>query len=152
MSGVVDTSIADLVESKLDTVLKAIEALSIRTNEIESFVSRLHNDLGAGPSQTSPAPQVFPSGEPSILPIQEENPSTQHVETLRIKEPRISLPDKFDGTRSKFRGFVNQIQLITFLQPQRYPTDESRVGLVGTYLRGKLYLGLLLCLKKDHRS
>jgi hypothetical protein len=137
MSGVVDTSIADLAESKLDTVLKAIEALSIRTNEIESFVSRLHNDLGAGPSQTSPAPQVFPSGEPSILPIQEENPSTQHVETLRIKEPRISLPDKFDGTRSKFRGFVNQIQLITFLQPQRYPTDESRVGLVGTLLTGQ---------------
>jgi len=62
MSGVVDTSIADLAESKLDAVLKAIEALSIRTNEIESFVSRLHNDLGAGPSQRSVAPQVFPSG------------------------------------------------------------------------------------------
>jgi hypothetical protein len=29
-----------------------------------------------------------------------------------IREPRVSLLEKFDGTRSKFRGFVNQIRLI----------------------------------------
>ena len=37
---------------------------------------------------------------------------TVAVTTPPTKEPRIGLPDKFDGTRSKFRGFVNQIQLI----------------------------------------
>jgi hypothetical protein len=34
----------------------------------------------------------------------------------------------------KFRGFVNQVRLITILQPKRYPTEQSRVGLVGTLL------------------
>jgi hypothetical protein len=29
-----------------------------------------------------------------------------------IREPRVSLPEKFDGIRSKFRGFVNQTRLI----------------------------------------
>src|SRR4028118_1685606 len=53
------------------------------------------------------------------------------------KEPRVSLPDKFDRTRSKFCGFVNQIRLITALQAERYPTEESRVGLVGTLLTGQ---------------
>ncbi len=52
------------------------------------------------------------------------------------KEPRISLPDKFDGTRSKFRGFVNQIRLIVRMQPLRYPTEETQVGLIGTLLSG----------------
>ena len=27
------------------------------------------------------------------------------------KEPKISLPSKFDGTRSQFRGFLNQVRL-----------------------------------------
>ena len=33
-----------------------------------------------------------------------------------------------------FQGFVNQIKLITVLQPACYSTEESRVGLVGTLL------------------
>jgi hypothetical protein len=27
-------------------------------------------------------------------------------------EPKISLPEKFDGTQPKFRGFVSQVRLI----------------------------------------
>ena len=41
---------------------------------------------------------------------------------------------KFDGTRSQFRGFLNQARLVTQMHPSRYPTDASRVGLVGTLL------------------
>ncbi len=52
------------------------------------------------------------------------------------KEPRIGLPDKFDGNRSKFRGFTNQIRLIIRMQPLRYPTEETQVGLIGTLLSG----------------
>ena len=52
------------------------------------------------------------------------------------KEPKISLPAKFDGTRSQFRGFLNQVRLVIKLHPSRYPTDVSRVGLVGTLLTG----------------
>lgn len=53
-----------------------------------------------------------------------------------VKEPRVGLPDKFDGTRSKFRGFVNQVRLLIRMQPLRYPTEETQVGLVGTLLSG----------------
>ena len=51
-------------------------------------------------------------------------------------EPNVSLPDKFDDTRARFRGFRNQIKLIIRLQPQRYADDFCRVGLVGTLLSG----------------
>ena len=53
-----------------------------------------------------------------------------------IKEPRISLPDKYDGTRAKFRGFVNQITLVLTMHPRRYQDDTTRIGLVGTLLTG----------------
>jgi hypothetical protein len=52
------------------------------------------------------------------------------------KEPRVSLPEKFDGDRTKLRDFVNQIRLVFRLQPQRYATEETRVGLIGTLLSG----------------
>ena len=52
------------------------------------------------------------------------------------KEPKICLPGKFDGTRSQFRGFLNQVRLVIHLHPSRYPTDASQVGLIGTLLSG----------------
>lgn len=52
------------------------------------------------------------------------------------KEPKLSLPEKFNGDRTKFRGFANQVRLFMFMQPLRYPTAASQVGLVGTLLTG----------------
>jgi hypothetical protein len=47
-------------------------------------------------------------------------------------EPKISLPEKFDGTRLKFRGFVSQVCLIMQLHPRCYFDDTTRVGFIGT--------------------
>jgi hypothetical protein len=54
-----------------------------------------------------------------------------------VKEPKISLPAKFDGSKAHFRGFINQMRLAIQMHPMRYPMDSSRVGLVGTLLIGK---------------
>jgi hypothetical protein len=51
-------------------------------------------------------------------------------------EPQISLLEKFDGTRPKFRGFVSQVRLIMQLHPHRSFDDSTRVGFVGTLLTG----------------
>jgi hypothetical protein len=51
-------------------------------------------------------------------------------------EPKISMPEKFDGTRPKFRGFVSQVRLIMQLHPRRYSDDTTRVGFIGTLLTG----------------
>lgn len=52
------------------------------------------------------------------------------------KEPRVSLPEKFGGDRTKLRDFVNQVRLVFRLQPHRYSTEETQVGLIGTLLTG----------------
>jgi hypothetical protein len=49
------------------------------------------------------------------------------------KEPKLSMPEKFDGTRSKFCGFANQVRLFIKMQPHRFSTQISQVDLVGTF-------------------
>ena len=70
--------------------------------------------------------------EATIVSLQQQGPSTQGIS----KEPKIGLPMKFDGTRSQFKGFLNQVRLMIQRHPSRYPTDASRVGLVSTLLSG----------------
>jgi hypothetical protein len=48
----------------------------------------------------------------------------------------LSLPEKFNGNRSKFRGFANQVRLFIFMQPLHYLTPALQVGLIGTLLSG----------------
>jgi hypothetical protein len=51
-------------------------------------------------------------------------------------KPKIILPEKFDETHPKFRGFVNQVRLIMQLHPYRYLDDTTHEGFVGTLLTG----------------
>ena len=46
--------------------------------------------------------------EATIVAMQQQGPTTQGIH----KEPKIGLPVKFDGTRSQFRGFLNQVRLV----------------------------------------
>jgi len=55
MSGVIDASMVDFSELKLDVVRKAIEALLMTTNRIEDFVTRFYNDHKVGTSQPMPS-------------------------------------------------------------------------------------------------
>ena len=48
------------------------------------------------------------------------------------------MPKKFDGTRSKFYGFANQVRLFIRMQPHRFSTQISKVELVGTLLSGSV--------------
>jgi len=123
---------AENLESKLDAIMNALASLSHRTAEIEGVIVGLHNNGASGIVPSKAYQPQTSAPEEAILPSVQQDPVV-----VQRKEPRVSLPDKFDGTRSKFRGFVNQIRLITILQPERYPTEEARVGLVGTLLTGQ---------------
>ena len=64
----------------------------------------------------------------TIVSLQEQGLSTQGI----VREPKIGLPMKFDGARSQFRGFLNQVRPVIQIHPSQYPSDASRVGLAGT--------------------
>ena len=114
MSGSVDN---------LNQIMAALQQLQVE-NEILRESLR---ELQSGSSRNPPAAESQTPSTPT------PTMSSSHPYVL---EPTISLPDKFNGTRAHLRGFINQIRLIIRLQPQRYASDFSRVGLVGTLLSG----------------
>ena len=83
--------------------------------------------------------------EATIVSLQQQGPSPQRIH----KEPKVGLPTKFDETRSQFRGFLNQVCLLIQMHPSRYPTDASRVRLVGTLLSGITLAWFAPLLEKD---
>jgi len=65
------------------------------------------------------------------------------------KEPQISLLEKFDGDCTKLRDFVNQVRLVFRLQPHRYTTEETQVGLIGSLLTETALSWFSSLLEKD---
>ena len=129
MAGGQDVSMSQSLESKFDNIMNAIKSLTTRLAEVESVA---YNNSSSEAAPIGVHEPSFPIPEEGLPPVIRQD--NLHIQ--QRKEPRISMPEKFDGTRSKFRGFINQVQLITILQPERYPTEESKVGLVGTLLTG----------------
>ncbi len=48
--------------------------------------------------------------------------------------PRLSFPEKFDGSPDKCKGFLLQCSLFMDQQPMLYPTDKSRVSFICSLL------------------
>jgi hypothetical protein len=65
------------------------------------------------------------------------------------KEPRVSLPEKFDRDRTKLWDFVNQVRLVFHLQPHKYATKETQVGLIGSLLTETTLSWFSSLLEKD---
>jgi len=78
----------NMIESKLDLVLKAIDFLSMKTNVLEGFAAKINTNFTVVETSQSMSPASI-SG--TSLPIQNSNITTK-------KEPRISFLDKFDGS------------------------------------------------------
>lgn len=51
--------------------------------------------------------------------------------------PRLALPDKFDGNPTKSKGFLLQCALFVDQQQAMYNTDASKISLVCSLLTGK---------------
>jgi hypothetical protein len=77
----------------------------------------------------------------SALELQEAlnalNGRIHYLESTRTSSnpsPKICLPEKFDGTISKYRDFIVSIENIFVLNGDRYPSDEIKVRFIGTLL------------------
>jgi hypothetical protein len=105
-SGVQEINMADSHESNLDAVLKATEALIARTGALENLASGVGTSPGAKIPQLT---QHVAVEGPTPLPSQRNNCSNQNLDGggAKYREPRVSLPEKFNDIQSKFQGFVN---------------------------------------------
>lgn len=54
----------------------------------------------------------------------------------KTPEPKLKLPDSYDGSRSQFRGFLNQCRLYLSMKPRTYASHRAKVGLIISLLTG----------------
>ena len=71
------------------------------------------------------------------------------ISRTSTREPKASMPDKFDGTRANFRGFVQQVRLYLRLYHSRYPDGFTQVAFIGTLLSGNARSWFAPLLEKD---
>jgi hypothetical protein len=100
---------------------------------------------------TEEARQEIHSLQQEVVRLREAShvPHTTPVDRISMKEPKASMPDKFDGTRSNFRGFVQQVRLYLRLYPFCYPDGFTQVAFIGTLLSGNARSWLAPLLEKD---
>ncbi|KAL0185465.1 hypothetical protein M9458_021162, partial [Cirrhinus mrigala] len=80
---------------------------------------------------------------PPAEPIRQISPSNQ---------PKISLPDKWDGSGTRCDVFLTNLSLVFEFQPSRYPTDRSRIALLTSLLTGQAAEWATAVLKADGDS
>jgi len=70
-----------------------------------------------------------------ILEALQQQVAQQNVIIQRLspvensREPKVPLPEKFNGNRKYFRNFISQINAIFTLNSSRFPNDVSKAML-----------------------
>ena len=133
-NGKLDANMIALVVMNLDRdqILKQNKELNLRLHDLET---KMHNPIG----------QVHTAEVSPPASFQQQAPTTS---SNKAKEPKVSFPKKFDGTRSKFWGFVNQVRLITILNHNNTQQMQLRWDWLALYLLDKHYLGSHHCLRR----
>ncbi len=98
---------------------RQLQRLTTLTEELVKALQSMH---GTTSPVSPPAPALLPASSPS---------STQAV------NPRLSLPERFDGTPAKCKGFLLQCSLFLNQQQSLYPTDISQVSFICSLLSGR---------------
>ena len=84
-------------------------------------LSKLFPDLSRLP------PIVQPS-QPVVLPV---------APVAANQEPKLSLPQPFDGNPVRSHGFLTQCEFVFKLQPSRFSSDQAKIGYIVTSLTGQ---------------
>ena len=122
----------DMLTNKFVALEQENQKLLVDLQHVSTEKAQQHEELSHRVQQLEEQSQRVQELEAMLLTMRQQTSGIQ----LQPREPKICLPAKFDGTRSQFRGFLNQIRLVIQMHPTRYPTDISQVGLVGTLLTG----------------
>ena len=92
----------------LDGLTQAVRALQEGYTRLENRVQALSAPSTSSASGTSTSPSVI------MLP----------------PEPKVPMPERFSGERSKYRAFRNACELYFALQPRNFSLEATKVGFV----------------------
>jgi hypothetical protein len=150
------------VNQAMDSASPQIENRVATLADLQALMNSVREEIAflRNPSKDSQIDPVTEEARREIHSLQQELVrlrETRHVSPTTLmdnsrtstKEPKASMPDKFDGTRTNFRGFVQQVRLYLRLYPSRYPDGFTQVAFIGTLLSGNARSWFAPLLEKD---
>ncbi|KAL0186621.1 hypothetical protein M9458_018291, partial [Cirrhinus mrigala] len=114
-----------------------ITALHAETAALRAECAGLRSDLTALQADHD---DLAAAQAPPTEPIRQPPP---------VSHPKISLPDKWDGSGTKCDVFLTNLNLVFEFQPSCYPTDHSRIALLTSLLTGQAAEWATAVLKAD---
>ncbi|KAK3514953.1 hypothetical protein QTP86_005045, partial [Hemibagrus guttatus] len=78
-----------------------------------------------------------PGGSAAKPATQRKPRRTTGPATARGESPRLALPDKFEGSADRCRGFLRQCEVFFLHQPGMYSKEETQCALVMSLLTGR---------------
>ena len=67
-----------------------------------------------------------------------------------VREPRMSDPEFFNGTRLETRNFLTQVRMVISANPSRFPTEKAKILYACSYLRGPAFTWVQPFLLNEH--
>ncbi|KAL0199846.1 hypothetical protein M9458_003033, partial [Cirrhinus mrigala] len=126
--GVIRQQAMEIVSLRQELVHFRAEIIALRaeTAALRAECAGLRSDLTALQADHDDLAAVQ---APPTEPIRQPPP---------VSHPKISLPDKWDGSGTKCEVFLTNLNLVFEFQPSRYPTDRSRIALLTSLLTSLL--------------
>ncbi|KAL0154206.1 hypothetical protein M9458_050460, partial [Cirrhinus mrigala] len=137
--GVIRQQAAEIMNLRQELVHFRTEITALRTETagLRAECETLRSDLTALQADHD---DLAAATVPPAEPIRQNPPASI---------PKISLPDKWDGSGAKCDVFLTNLDLIFEFQPSRYPTDRSRIALLTSLLAGQAAEWATAVLKAD---
>uniref|UniRef100_A0A3B5QNV4 DUF4939 domain-containing protein n=1 Tax=Xiphophorus maculatus TaxID=8083 RepID=A0A3B5QNV4_XIPMA len=114
----------------------ALQELSKRQAETNRTLQEIAGFLQRSSSQASAA-AAAPAADPA--PASDPNPPSRSENTVHstVSDFRPSLPERFSGEASKFKGFLFQCSIIFNHSPQSFSQDGRKISFILSHLSGK---------------
>ena len=91
------------------------QKLLVDLQHVSTKKAQQHEELSHRVQQLEEKSQRVQELEAMLLAMRQQASGLQ----IQPREPKICLPAMFDGTRSQFHGFLNQVRLVIQMHPTR---------------------------------
>ena len=113
-----------------DPVQEAIRPQGIRLGQQAREISALHQGIRANNQHLVARLTPHMAAPPASLP-------PPGITSCPSSEPRLPVPERYEGEPGSCRSFLLTCSLVFELQPSSFPSERSRVVYVITLLSGR---------------
>ncbi|KAH6569333.1 hypothetical protein BASA62_004952 [Batrachochytrium salamandrivorans] len=128
--------------SSVSSISAALQLFLLVSNFPSAFNIKHDPEPPEPPEIMASLEDIVASLTDRLRSLEIENQALQQgIRPESLREPKAALPDKFDGSRRHFRGFINQLELVFQLQDSDTIPTARKLRPSVPYSRIRLCLG-----------